>query len=188
MSAEGPLGASTTIDLVQLGPKLFVGAGTALLLLAAYMAGQDTLHCDRANGRVDCVVERHRWLGRIIEERQSIVDVVNAGVHTSTTSTTWYTNSGNPETTTSTNEVMVLQTRDGHDTDTLGGERSGEFAETVSALIGPKLAEAAGPAGQTPGVDLADSSWPVAAACSGMGSFFFAFGAIAFYVQRKEGA
>jgi hypothetical protein len=173
---------------VQLGPKLFVGIGTALLLLAAYMAGQDTLHCDRANGRVDCVVTRQRWLGGVIEERLSIVDVVNAGVHTSTTSTTWYTNSGNPATTTNTNEVMVLQTRNGHETDTLGGERSGEFAEAVSALIGPKLAEADSSPAQAPGVDLADSSWPVATACSGMGLFFFAFGAIAFYAQRKEGA
>lgn len=185
MSAEAATGPATTSDrLLQLGPKLFIGSGVALLLLAAYMAGQDTLHCDRATGPVDCVVARHRWLGLAAAERHAIEDVVAAGVRASTTSTTWYTSSGNPETTTNTNEVMVLRSRDGHEVDTLGGAESGDFAEAVRALIEWKpIAEAAG---KTPAVDLVDSNWPVAAACSGMGLFFFAFGAIAFYVQRKE--
>jgi hypothetical protein len=159
------------------------GAGAALMVLAAYMAGEDTLHCERANSRVDCVVTRHRWFGQVIDERQSITDVVNVGVHTLTSSTTWTTGSGSLETTTTSNDVLVLHTRDGHDTDTLGGEESGQHAAAVTTLI--KTPVPADARVGTSTVDLADSSWRVATACAGIGLFLFVFGAIALYVQRK---
>jgi hypothetical protein len=183
-AVERTVGPSTTDRLLRLGPIVLGGAGAALLVLAAYMAGEDTLHCGRTNGRVDCVVTRHRWFGHVVDERQSAADVVNVGVHTSTSSTTWTTSSGNLETTTTSNDVLVLHTRDGHDTDTLGGEESGKYAAAVTALIKTPV-PADGRAGPST-VDLADSSWPVAIACGGIGLFLFGFGAIAFYVQRKE--
>lgn len=178
------MAASTPDRLLQLGPKIFAGAGVALLLLAAYMAGQDTMRCERRDGRVDCAVAQQRWFGRVVVERLHVADVVKVGVHTSTTSTTWTTSSGNSETTTTANDVLVLRTRDGRDADTLGGERSGEFADAVLTLVDPKPAPAGADAVTT--VNLVDSNWRVAAACGGLGLFIFAFGAIAFFVQRGE--
>jgi hypothetical protein len=120
----------------------------------------------------------------VVVERLRVSDVVRVGVHTSTTSTTWTTSSGNSETTTTANDVLVLHTHESRDVDTLGGERSGEFAAVVSGLVDPSPVPAG--AGVATIVDLSDSNWRVAAACGGIGLCIFAFGAIAFVVQSRE--
>jgi hypothetical protein len=75
-------------------------------------------------------------------------------------------------------DTFVLETRTGEHIDTLGGEESTALAyKSLAALLD-------GPDGKN--VELSDSYWPLAAASSGLGLFFLAFGAAAIRDSRQS--
>jgi hypothetical protein len=149
---------------------LFLGAGILMLLIALYAAGTENMTCSWKRESLNCVVERFRLVGAYCAERKYAIKVTDVFVRTSTTSNTYLTPSKSRETTTTTNDTLILRTRGGEDIETLGGEKSPEFAERVEAMLkDPKQ----------PPLILVDSNWPFSYVLGGLALVFVTFGAVA---------
>ncbi|HUL74218.1 MAG TPA: hypothetical protein VLT86_14010 [Vicinamibacterales bacterium] len=158
-------------SITERGPQIFAGAGVLLLLLAAYVAGGDALDCARHGANVDCEVTRTRFLGHMTAERVTASDVVDVRVRTS------YAQNGPVESPdspyagrTTTNHMVAAKTRAGQEVDLVGGDRSGQVADDLVALL------------KNPGgapVTFYDSFNVIAGAIAGFGLVFTAFGAMA---------
>ncbi|HKV98362.1 MAG TPA: hypothetical protein VJN96_00995 [Vicinamibacterales bacterium] len=122
--------------IAERGPQIFAGVGVLMLLLAAYIAGGDTLACARHGATVDCDVTRTRLFGHIVVERATASDIVEVYVRRS------YSEGGTTEPPdspyagkTTTNDNLAVKTRAGRLLDLMGGEPSGQLARAISALI-----------------------------------------------------
>lgn len=156
--------------LFQIAPYLFLGAGILMLLTAFYTAGTEDMTCSWKSGELDCTIQRFRFAGAYCEERKAVSNVTDVLIRTSTTDNTYITPSESKLTTTSTNDTLILKTRNGEDIETLGGERSPEYAESVESLLKDRRQES---------LILTDSNWPFSFVLGGIGGVFVAFGAIA---------
>lgn len=165
-----PQDKSASDRLFQIAPYLFLGAGALMLLMACYAAGTENMTCAWKSEKLNCTVERFRFVGTYCAERKSALDVTNVLIRTSTVDNTYITPAQSRITTTSTNEMLVLKTRSGEDIDTLGGEKSPDFAERVEGLLKNQNQE---------GLILMDSNWPFSYALGGLALVFLAFGALA---------
>jgi hypothetical protein len=116
--------------------RIFAGVGLLLVILACYMAGADSLACRRNGDRVDCRVARSRLLGAVTVEQLVVPDVIDAWVRTSTTSQqTYRSGRGSNAQHTSSNDTLILHTRDNRDVATLGGDQSASYADQVVAIV-----------------------------------------------------
>jgi hypothetical protein len=181
-----------TRPLEWFAPRIFAGVGLLLVLLACYMAGADSLACRRNGDRVDCRVARSRLLGVVTVEQLVVPDVIDAWVRTSTTSQQTYRSGrgSNPDHTSS-NDTLILHTRDNRDVATLGGDQSASYADQVVAIVKAASAE---PAAADPGrngvsvkeeltsFEVQDSYLPIALFCAGLGAVFVIFGVVAMRV------
>jgi hypothetical protein len=178
-----------TRPLEWFAPRIFAGVGLLLLMLACYMAGADSLTCRRNGDRVDCHVSRSRLLGSITVEQFVVSDVTDAWVSTSTTSQqTYRSGRGSNAEQTSSNDTLILHTRDNRDVPTLGGDQSASYADQVVSIV---KATAAAPAATDPGraqvtakdeltsFEVQDSYVPIALVCAGLGAVFVIFGIVA---------
>ena len=128
--------ASSTWSLERVAPWVFAGVGVLLVMLACYMAGADSLACGRNGDRVDCRVSRSRLLGSVTVEQFVVSDVIDAWVTTSTTSKqTYRSGRGSNAEHTSSNDTLILHTRDDRDVATLGGDQSASYADQVVAIV-----------------------------------------------------
>jgi len=167
----------TLSDLLFLiAPYLFLGAGILMLFTASYAAGTERLSCSWKRARLNCIVERFRFMGTYCEERKYAINVTDVFIRTSITSNTYLTPAKNKATTTTSNDTLILRTKGGEDVDTLGGEKATEFADRVDALL--KNPEAAP-------VTVIDSNWPFSFALGGFGMVFVLFGGFAAYAATK---
>ncbi|HKW03464.1 MAG TPA: hypothetical protein VJN96_26805 [Vicinamibacterales bacterium] len=164
-------------------PRVFAGVGLLLVMLACYMAGADSLACRRNGDRVDCRVARSRLLGFVTVEQLVVTDVVDAWVRTSTTSQqTYRSGRGSNAQTTSSNDTLMLHTRDNRDVATLGGDQSSSYADQVVAIV-----KGATEPGRTDvnvkdeltSFEVQDSYVPIALVCGGLGAAFVVFGLVA---------
>ena len=178
-----------TRPLEWYAPRIFAGVGLLLVMLACYMAGADSLACRRNGDRVDCRVSRSRLLGSVTVEQFVVSDVIDAWVTTSTTSKqTYRSGRGSNAEQTSSNDTLILHTRDDRDVPTLGGDQSASYADQVRAIV--KATDAA-PAAANPGhtevsvkdeitsFEVQDSYIPIALVCAGLGAVFVIFGIVA---------
>lgn len=177
----------TNLPLEWVAPRILAGAGALLVLLAVYMTGADSIACKRDDGRVDCRVWRSRVFGLLTVERVEVPEVLDAWVRTSTTSQATY-RSGRGATAehTSSNDTLMLHTRDGRDVPTLGGEQSASYAEQVVALVkssAPAPSGAADPRrpivetrDEVTSFEIDDTYLPVALVCGGVGALVAIFG------------
>jgi hypothetical protein len=153
------------------------------------MAGADSLACRRNGDRVDCRVARSRLLGSVTVEELVVPDVIDAWVRTSTTSQqTYRSGRGSNAEHTSSNDTLILHTRDNRDVATLGGDQSMSYADQVVAIV---KATGAAPASADPGrpvvsvkdeltsFEVQDSYVPIALFCAGLGAVFVIFGVVA---------
>ncbi len=184
-----------TRPIEWVAPRLFAGLGLLLVMLAGYMAGADSLACGRKGDRVDCRVARSRLLGYVTVEQLVVPDVVDAWVRTSTTSQqTYRSGRGSNAEHTSSNDTLILHTRDDRDVATLGGDQSASYADQVRALV--KATSAASTSGTAdPGrivvsvkdeitnFEIQDSYVAIALFCGGLGAVFLIFGLIAMRVE-----
>jgi hypothetical protein len=179
----------TTRPLEWFAPRIFAGVGLLLVMLACYMAGADSLACRRNGDRVDCRVARSRLLGFVTVEQLVVPDVIDAWVRTSTTSQqTYRSGRGSNAQHTSSNDTLILHTRDDRDIATLGGDQSASYADQVVAIV---KATGAAPAAADPGraavnvkdeltsFEVQDSYIPIALFCAGLGAAFVIFGIVA---------
>ena len=182
--------------LEWIAPRLFAGVGLALVILAVYMAGADSLACRRDRDRVDCRLARSRLLGYVTAERVEVPDVVDAWVRMSTTSQeTYRSGRGSNAEHTSSNDTLMLHTRDNRDVATLGGDHSASYADQISAIVKATTAVAASPTAD-PGrmevsvkdeltsFEVQDSYVPIALSCGGLGAVFLTFGLAAIRMGR----
>ena len=147
-----------------------------MLLTASYTAGSEKMTCSWKRARLNCIVERYRFMGAYCEERKYAINVTDVFIRTSTTSNTYITPAKNKATTTTSNDTLILRTKGGEDVDTLGGEKSTEFADGVEALL---KNHDGGP------LTLIDSNWPFSFALGGFGLVFVLFGGIAAYFSNR---
>ncbi len=171
-------------------PRVFAGVGLLLVVLACYMAGADSLACRRNGDRVDCRVARSRLLGSVTVEQVIVPDVIDAWVRTSTTSQqTYRSGRGSNATHTSSNDTLILHTRDNRDVATLGGDQSASYADQVVAIV-KATAAVADPAHAEVSVkeeltsfEVQDTYLPIALFCGGLGAVFVIFGLVAMRVS-----
>ena len=149
-------------SITERGPHIVAGAGLLLMLLGAYMAGADTLSCSRTSDGVDCRLQVTRMLGLATVERRDIPDVVAVEVRRST--------DGGGDTV---NDTLYVIARGNLEVATLGGGASGQ----VDGLLKGQ---------STAPVLVADSTWIVGGACSGLGLVLFTFGAIAWRSESRS--
>ena len=173
-------------SLEWVAPRVFAGVGVLLVMLACYMAGADSLACRRNGDRVDCRVARSRWLGFVTVEQLDVPDVIDAWVTTSTTSTqTYRSGRGSNASHTSSNDTLILHTRDDRDVATLGGDQSASYADQVVAVVKTTgVAADPGRAGvsvkdELTSFEVQDSYLPIALLCGGLGAVFGVFGLVA---------
>ncbi len=183
-----------TKPIEWIAPRIFAGLGLLLIMLACYMTGADSLGCRRNGDRVDCRVGRSRLLGFITVEELAVPDVVDAWVRTSTSSQQAYRSGrGSNADHTSSNDTLILHTRDNRDVATLGGDQSASHADQVRALV--KATSAASTSGaanpsrmvvsvkdEITNFEIQDSYVPIALFCGGLGAVFLIFGLVAMRV------
>jgi hypothetical protein len=162
--------------LFLIAPYLFLAAGILMLFTASYTAGTERLNCSWKRGRLNCIVERFRFMGMYSEERKYAINVTDVFIRTSTTSNTYITPAKNKVTTTTASDTLILRTKGGEDIDTIGGEKAREVADRVDALL---KNHDAGP------VTVIDSNWPFSFALGGFGMVFVLFGGFAAYATSK---
>ena len=176
-SNELPPRNKTLSDLlVLIAPYLFLGAGILMLAIATYASGTETLTCKWKNDRLNCIVERFRVMGSYLAERKFVNNVSAAFIRTSTTDNLYVTPAKNRFNVTSSNDALMLRTKFGEDVDTLGGEKSTEFAERVDAMLKDQK--------ETPLI-LQTTNWPFAYALGGLALVFVAFGAAAIHFSNR---
>lgn len=177
-----------------IAPRVLAGAGLLLVMLACYMGGADSLACRRNGNRVDCRVARSRLLGFVTVEQVVVLDVIDAWVRTSTTSQqTYRSGRGSNAQHTSSNDTLILHTRDDRDVATLGGDQSSSYADQVVAMVKATTTASVG-ATADPGrtavsvkdeltsFEVHDSYLPIALFCAGLGVIFVMFGLVAMRV------
>ncbi len=185
-----------TPSLEWIAPRAFAGGGLLLVLLACYMAGADSLACRRDASRVDCRVARSRLLGLITVDQTLVPDVVDAWVRTSTTSQqTYRSGRGANSSHTSSNDTLMLHTRDNRDVAALGGDQSASYADQVIAIVkttntspSPDTANSSGVQvsvkDEITSLDVQDSYLPIALFCGGLGLVLTMFGLVALRLGR----
>jgi hypothetical protein len=183
-------------SLEWVAPRVLAGVGLLLIALACYMAGADSLTCGRTGDRVDCRVVRSRWLGSVAVEQTVVSDVVDAWVRTSTTSEqTYRSGRGSNAQHTSSNDTLMLHTRDNRDVATLGGDQSAAYAEQLAPMLKPTVTASAASATRPGGADVtvkdelssyavSDSYIPIALLCAGLGAALAIFGIVAIRLAR----
>jgi hypothetical protein len=174
---------------------VLAGGGLLLIALACYMSGADSLVCQRNGDRVDCRLARSRFFGSVAVEQVAVPDVVDAWVRTSTTSRqTYRSGRGSTSAHTSSNDTLMLHTRDDRDVAALGGDQSASYADQIVKMVKARSTTPAPTASATRAdvrageeltkLDIEDSYTPIALFCGGLGAVLVVFGLAAIRLGR----